>query len=843
MSTLDLSFDMMADDFRHDLNTTDRLVLGDARIQGRLQGKLSNPDVSAIYLINEASMNDYQVSRARGAASVRQMINHPSGNLYIDLSELKIPPYTINNGGTFLEFKNDTVLISSFSLSTDKNRMEFVGKLTLDSLLMIQEFAANLQGNDLFLQSPFYIDLRQNQVDVSPVSMQLNEGFLKGEGSWDTSRRFHITVQGESLDLSELLSVGSYPVNAGGLTDFQIELSGMQNDPILQVEGRVKDFTYNQYHFEDLWAYFTYKDSLLVLEKAGIAQTPRNYINFFGQLPMYVGYENDLLLTFPKDDPFFLTLEVNQFSTGILSSLHKAIQEMNGLANGVITGGGSYRNPEFLWNVTLENFHLNEFDFDRILSRLSYENQKITIENVDLICEDGSYSMSGFYPVDLSLQPVSRRINPRDSVSIRLEGRDGTLTYLEPLIRVVEDSQGTFITELELSGSPLKPVLNGRLVLEKSTLTLQNLLNPIQNVQGTLHVQDNVVDVNLKGNMEKDDTHLFNLGRDDAKKRNVTVTGQISLQDILNPVLDLHLIGKNIYIRSLNDRINLIGDGDITLRGRDTLRAEGIYAAREGVLNFDFKRQVPKRPRQPRKKVFEYILEIPADGNVFLRNELIDAELEGDIVLEKRGDEPQILAGNLSVPSGKFYYYSAIFDIETGEITFDPYANSITLNFQAYTPVLDGSNRVIATLTGDVDKPNIQLTDEKNMFTSQAEIIQLLTTGTVSNGQFVTGAAQSYLETIFEKELERTASEWGGFERVDLKSQGSLFENPNLDSLTILLERRIGKNLYLSYEQALSNDNANRNIELEYRLNRNFSIIGEADDESVSFSYRIRFQY
>jgi hypothetical protein len=129
------------------------------------------------------------------------------------------------------------------------------------------------------------------------------------------------------------------------------------------------------------------------------------------------------------------------------------------------------------------------------------------------------------------------------------------------------------------------------------------------------------------------------------------------------------------------------------------------------------------------------------------------------------------------------------------------------------------------------------------MFTSQAEIIQLLTTGTVSNGQFVTGAAQSYLETIFEKELERTASEWGGFERVDLKSQGSLFENPNLDSLTILLERRIGKNLYLSYEQALSNDNANRNIELEYRLNRNFSIIGEADDESVSFSYRIRFQY
>lgn len=843
LSALDLRFDMMADDFRHDLNTTDRLELGDARIQGRLQGKLSNPDISAIYLINDASMNDYRVFRARGAASVAQIMSHSSGNFYMDLSGLEIPPYTINNGDVFLEFKNDTVLINSLSLSTHENRMEFVGKLTLDSLLMIQEFAANLQGNDLFLQSPFYIDLRQNQVDVSPVSMQFNEGFLKGEGSWDSSRRFRVKIQGESLDLSQILSVGSYPVDAGGLTNFQVELSGLQENPALQFEGRVKDFTYGQYHFEDLAANFTYKDSLLVLKKAGIAQNPRDYINLFGQFPLYLGYEKDLLLTFPKDDPFSLTLEINQFSTGIFSSLHKAIQEMNGLANGVITAGGSYRNPKILWNVTLEDFRLNGFAFDRILSRLSYKNQKISIENVDLITEAGSYSMSGFYPVDLSFLPVSRRVHPQDSLSIRLEGKDGTLFYLEPLIKVLEGSQGTFITELELSGSPLKPALNGQLVLEKSTLTLKDLLNPIRNVEGIFRVQDNFIDVNLKGNMEKEDTRLFNLGRNVAKNRNVTMTGRIDIQNIVSPVLDLHLTGKNIYIRSLNDRIDLIGDGDITLRGRDTLRAEGIYAAREGVLNFDFKPSVQKRSRQNQKKFFEYILEIPANGNVFLRNELIDAELEGDIVLEKRANEPQILAGNLSVRSGKFYYYSAIFDIESGEISFDPYANNITLNFRAVTPVLDGSNQVIATLTGDVDKPTIQLSDEKNMFTSQAEIIQLLTTGTVSNGQFVSGAAQSYLETIFKKELERTASEWGGFERVDLKSQGSLFENPNLDSLTILLERRIGKDLYLSYEQALSNNNTNRNIELEYRLNRNFSIIGEADDESVSFSYRIRFQY
>jgi len=843
LSTLDLRFDMTANDFRYELNSSDLLELGDARIQGRLQGHVANPDISAIYLINEASLNHYRISRARGAASVGKVMNHPSGNLYMDLTGLEIPPYTINNGGTFLEFKNDTVLISSFSLNTDENRMEFIGKLTLDSLLIIQEFAANLRGNNLFLQSPVNIDLRQNQVHVSPVTMQFNEGTLKGEGSWDMSRRFLVNLQGESLDLSELLSVGTRKIDADGMMDFQLRLSGNQQAPILHFKGEVKDFIYGQYHFENLSADFTYRDSLLILEKAEIAQNPRDYINLFGQFPLYLTYEDSLLLNFPRNDSFTLTMEVNQFSTGIFSSLHKTIQEIDGVANGIMTAGGSYRDPEFLLNLTLEDFRLNGFAFDRIQSRLEYENQMISIQNFALISKSGSYSLSGFYPVDLSLQPVSRRVNPQDSVSIRLVGRDSSLTYLEPMIRVVEGSQGDFITELELSGSPLKPSLNGQLLLEKSNLTIKNLLNPVRNVQGSFLVHDNTIDVNLKGNLEKDDPHLFNLNRDVAKNRNVSMTGRINIQNIFNPELDLRLRGKEIYIRSLNSRIDLIGDGDITIQGRDTIRAEGIYAAREGVLNFDFKRPDQNRTRQKRKRVFEYILEIPMDGNVFLRNELIDAELEGDIVLEKRAEEPQLLAGNLSVRSGKFYYYSAIFDIESGEITFDPYANNITLNFRAVTPVLDGSNQVIATLMGDIDKPSIELTDEKNIFTSQAEIIQLLTTGTVGSGQFVAGAAQSYLETIFEKELERTASEWGGFDRVDLKSQGSLFENPNLDSLTILLERRIGKNLYLSYEQALSNENANRSIELEYRLNRNFSIIGEADDESVSFSYRIRFQY
>ncbi len=843
MAALDIRFEIQADGFQHRRNHTEFFTVNDARIQGRLKGRLSNPDLSAIYLINDADYNQYHLSRARGAASVEQIRIHPSGNLFVDFNELHIPPYSFKSGGSFLEFKNDTVLISSLNLSTENNQMELVGKFTLDSLLLIQEFAASLKGNNLYLQSPFQVDLRNRQVSVSPVNMQFNEGVFLGEGTWDKTNQFLVNIKGSSLNLSQLLSLSPEDIPMDGDVDFTLQMAGNRHDPTLAFQGRIKNFIYDEYAFEDVSAKFTYHDSVLILEKAGLIQNRRDYLNLFGRFPLEVTLDKGFAFHLPSNKPFALTTEVNQLSIGVLSSLHTRIQELQGVVDGIITAEGFYHDPAMNVNLTIQDFKLNQFTFNRILSQLKYENKKIAIQNFNLKNESGDYKISGFYPVDLRIQPVSDRVQARDSMFIRIEGTDGELSYLTAMIRAVEGAKGSFMTRLELSGSPKKPSMDGYLSLEKSTVTLKNVLNPARNVEGTFTVKDNSIDVNLKANMEKQDTRLFNLTRDTSKKQNVSLTGDIDIQNIFNPDLDLHLKGNKIYIRTLNDRIDLIGDGDITLKGQDTLRAVGIYATREGVLNFNFKRPVQNQPPRNQKRVFEYILDIPIDGNVFLRNELIDAELEGDVVLEKRAEERQILAGNLTVLSGKFYYYSAIFDIESGEITFDPYANNITLNFRAVTPVMDGSNQIIATLTGDIDKPVIELTDEKNMFTSQAEIIQLLTTGTVSNGQLVTGAAQSYLATIFEKELERTASEWGGFERVDLKSQGSLFENPNLDSLSILLERRIGKDLYLSYEQALSNENANRSIELEYRLNRNFSIIGEADDESVSFSYRIRFQY
>ncbi|MDD3807517.1 MAG: translocation/assembly module TamB domain-containing protein, partial [Candidatus Marinimicrobia bacterium] len=843
LSTLDIQFEMFADHFQTFLAQNDEIGINEAKIQGRIKGLLSNPDLSTIYLIDEAYRKSHHLSRARGAASIKHIKSHPSGNLFVDFSGLTITPYAFQEGSVFLEFENDTIFVSSLSLESNENEMELVGLLTLDSLVMVQEFAANIQGENLYLNAPFHVNFRSDEKRVSPLILRFNNGLFEAEASWNTEHQFFAHVKGTSLDLSDLLSLGSYNVPADGQTDFTLDVYGNYKNPILHFGGNIQDFVYDDYSFKNISVTAIYRDSLLLVEKGDIIQNPEKSLNFMGRFPMNIGIRKGVDSHFSQTSPFVFEVDFQQFPLDVVSSFLKDNSPIKGSVEGIFQAQGYYHDPVMKTNLMFQNVEINGFYFEQVLSQMQYKDKSVSIRNLNFKNPSGDYSIMGSFPVDLRLQPVSQRINESDTLLIYFNGSDKKLSYLTPFLSFLNEAEGNFITQLTLTGSPLKPTINGFVHVKESTLIFQGLLNPIQNVQGILTAQNNILEVNLKGNMEKHDSRLFSFSQDISKNRNVTLTGTLDLEDFVKPQLDLRLRGNNIYIRTLNDRINLVGDGDITLKGRDTLRAEGIYSAKEGVLNFDFKKAVLKPSIDENKTIFEYILELPVNGNVFLRNELVDIELEGEVVLEKRGYNSQIMSGSLSVRSGKFYYYSAIFDIESGEITFDPYANQISLNFQAITPVLDGSNHVIATVSGDIDKLSIELFDEKNMFTTQAEIIQLLTTGTVDNNQLITGAAQNYLETIFEKELERTASEWGGFERVDLKSQGSLFESPNLDSLTILLERRVGKNLYVSYEQALNNDNANRNIELEYRLNRNISIIGKADDESVSFSYRIRFQY
>jgi len=111
------------------------------------------------------------------------------------------------------------------------------------------------------------------------------------------------------------------------------------------------------------------------------------------------------------------------------------------------------------------------------------------------------------------------------------------------------------------------------------------------------------------------------------------------------------------------------------------------------------------------------------------------------------------------------------------------------------------------------------------------------------NGDFV-GSATTALLSLAEVPLEQQAKKLagvGGLDRIDIKG-GTGPEGTYIDGTTALvIGGRIGRNFYLTYEG--SQEALLKNMEFEYRLNNKVSIIGKANDESVSGAVRLRLQY
>jgi len=222
--------------------------------------------------------------------------------------------------------------------------------------------------------------------------------------------------------------------------------------------------------------------------------------------------------------------------------------------------------------------------------------------------------------------------------------------------------------------------------------------------------------------------------------------------------------------------------------------------------------------------------------NVYLKNNFVDVELDGEVILKRDINGNKTIGGELSVVDGFFHYYNVTFDVEYGKIIFDPIDGNHSLNFRAIKEI-DDNNKIIATLTGDIKSPEIELYDENNMHT-QSELIQILTIGNTSGSvQEISG---NLLTNFAEAGIEQQANGLDVIQKIDLRTGTSLTD---IDSTSIKIGSRLGKNIYFTIESAPLNDETLKSLELEYRINKNLSIVGTADEKSASGSIRLRFQY
>ena len=196
--------------------------------------------------------------------------------------------------------------------------------------------------------------------------------------------------------------------------------------------------------------------------------------------------------------------------------------------------------------------------------------------------------------------------------------------------------------------------------------------------------------------------------------------------------------------------IEATGDVNIAITGKDTINISGDIVPYEAVLRMEFYDENISNPSiSNNTPTINYKLNIPINDKLYIQNSQIDAEVSGNMSIFKNGEESYRYAGELDVVDGKFYYYSDVFNVQDGNLIFDPTQLNPKLNINASTNI--SGEQILVNLSGYLDDPVLILEHSDNFF-SQEDLLQLLTLQKTFNGSADELGKQSAF--IFGKFLE-----------------------------------------------------------------------------------------
>lgn len=351
-----------------------------------------------------------------------------------------------------------------------------------------------------------------------------------------------------------------------------------------------------------------------------------------------------------------------------------------------------------------------------------------------------------------------------------------------------------------------------------------------------------------------------------------TATGGAFLDDKLNlQAFRVNLSGNNVTVPLPKD-FRTTGDAQIEINGkqgatnfttfiagkinakrsiytRDIDLADVISGRREGSLSQGDDSASPFGNVQ---------LDLIIEGRdaLVVRNNL--ADLTASLSLRVTGDldYPQV-AGRITANSGTLFYRNDRYIVQRGELIFPPNTDTIEpfINLQAESEI--GGYQVFVNLNGKLtDAENLNATVRSNPALPQADVISLITTGSLSNTENgiptlaqsgITTAAEVLTDEIINKPIAKATDKLFGLNKFQLDP---IISGQRLNpTARLTVGRQINRNLAITYSTNLSEDQ-NQVLALEYRVSNRLSFVAQYAQRSLSnvtrnkdsFSFEIRLR-
>lgn len=230
------------------------------------------------------------------------------------------------------------------------------------------------------------------------------------------------------------------------------------------------------------------------------------------------------------------------------------------------------------------------------------------------------------------------------------------------------------------------------------------------------------------------------------------------------------------------------------------------------------------------------------DDGIIIDNNVARAELQIDIILRGTVGDPRLL-GRIAATEGKFYFRNSEFDIVRAAADFsdvsyaEPYVDVVAeTTAKGYSVWLN--------LEGRPEQLDMALVSDPPL--GEEEILSLITVGEFGESlqglESGIGAAEasSVLTGGFQDVVEERIRDLTGVSRFTVDPYVSRKTGSITPRVTVA-KRLSGENIFVTFSSTMSTSEE-QEIKLEYRINRNVSLIGGQDDlGTLGGDVRFRF--
>ena len=819
-----------------------------------IRGSMDNPDVVADLNCKNIKYKDFSMESINFHSEMESDSNFPSGfvNLKIDKGIWRNEKF--DSGTLDISFSKNRMVVENCHFKSGDDYLLLSGSWLSKNKYRIDRIQSAYKDNYLVNAKPIFISYQDTAVSVEPFEIHINDGILDGVLLFGAISEGRLKMA--NFDARVITQfIDSKYLDLSGIVFGELSFQNLDNDLSYDVDIALKKGNYLGKQYDQMNLSFLLNSNKLIID------------DFSFTADTSLGFELSGILPFKKSNKPNAEVSLNTtFKDLPLEMVHRLIPNffnLEGDATGLLSIGGNLGKTNFNYEASIDHAVFDKIYLGSLKSKGSYNGSFLSVEYAESNDNLDKIFSSGDVPFDLNLNSDKfGQFFENKNINYTASAKLTSMPFLSTYITELDSISGTINIDLSLSGPSSAIIRNGEITLSNSSVYTMLINNPIISVNGKGVLENNILNIeNLKGSSINTRDNNFGKIRD-----NISVSGSIDFSKFFEPNYDLivnSINNKYIYLDAIPiDITGIIDSMNVKVFGKDTVNITGLIEVDEATLFHEFiSEDIGETLISSDGVVMSYSLNVPIKDEGKFQNSQVDAIMTGEISLAKTGNEYWNIGGEVYIEDGSILSFKDNFTGLNGYVIFDNNGINPDMDLMASTTIADEEIRL--KIKGDLNNADLVL--ESSSGFSESDIIELLTFGSRFEDQALSSngfgvQATSMLGSLLETQLEKNLEEMSALkllkpDEIDVSGTASFISGQNLsaserndlEDFKISAKKKFGSKTYanLSYKKSFSLTNPDQlQIGVEYKLNRNLSLVGNMDDKgNLHLKYRYRYAY